>query len=65
MENRKTYMDLAMSTGKILKGEKIRELVNWIINKFAEENISRDEAHQVLEEVKEVVGEVAIIQHID
>lgn len=65
MKNRKTYMDLAMSTGKILKGEKIRELVKWIINKFAEENISRDEAHQVLEEVKEVVGEVAIVQHID
>ncbi|NLK79056.1 MAG: hypothetical protein GX284_15395 [Clostridiales bacterium] len=65
MENRKTYMNLALSTGKILKGEKIRELVNFIVNKFAEENISRDEAYQVLEEVKEVVGEVAIVQHID
>lgn len=43
MENKKIYADIEFRSGRILRGEKTRELVNLIINKFAEEDLSRDE----------------------
>lgn len=56
---------IQMNSGKIFEGEKISELTVNIINKFADEKLSRDEAMEVLQKVTEVVGEYAIIKHID
>ncbi len=65
MKNEKVYLDVMMETGKVLSGEKIRELVNFIINKFAEEELSRDESVQVLHELERILGETAIVQPVD
>lgn len=40
-------------------------MLKKIINGFAEEGLSRDEAIVVLERVKEIAGEVAVIKKID
>jgi len=53
-----------MLTG-ILPGEKISELTKYIINKFADEELSRDEAMEILERTKDLVGEVSKIQKIN
>lgn len=45
--------------------EKISELVKIIINKFADEKLSRDEAMQVLSRTEDLVGEFAIIKRVD
>ena len=49
----------------ILLGEKIGELTKYIINKFADEKLTRDEAVEVLKSVIEVVGEVSVVNRID
>lgn len=64
MKNKKIYTDIELHSGRILNGEKIRELVNLIINKFAEEELSRDEAVEILNEIGKILGEFAIIQHV-
>lgn len=58
------FCNVQMQTGTF-SGEKIGELVEKIINGFAEEGLSRDEAIVVLERVKEIAGEVAVIKKID
>lgn len=58
------YSDVPMLTG-VLPGEKISELTKYIINKFADEGLSRDEAMEILERTKNLVGEVSKIQKID
>ena len=58
------YSDVSMLTG-VLPGEKISELTKYIINKFADEGLSRDEAIEILERTKNLVGEVSKIQKID
>lgn len=58
------YSDVPMLTG-ILPGEKISELTKYIINKFADEGLSRDEAIEILERTKNLVGEVSKIKKID
>lgn len=45
-----------------MPGEKIEELVSEIINKFAESELSCDEAKIVLDRVESVLGEFSIIQ---
>lgn len=57
--------DVMMSNGKILPGEKIDKLVNFIINKFAEEEMSVDEAKIALEHAKEIIGEYSTVKPID
>ncbi len=51
-----------MNNGKIFEGEKIGELTRFIIDKFSKEKLSHDEAVIVLSQVKEIIGEYAIIQ---
>lgn len=58
------FCNVQMQTGTF-SGEKIGELVKKIINGFAEEGLSRDEAIEVLEKAKEIAGEVAVIKKID
>lgn len=59
----KSY-DIQMETG-MFPGKKIDELTEFIINKFAEEKLNRDEGVEVLENVKRIIGEVAVVQHIE
>lgn len=56
--------DIRMETG-IFSGEKLDELTKFIINKFAEEQLSRDEAIEVLKKVENVIGEVSMVQKIN
>ena len=44
--------DVQFSNGTILAGEKIRELIEGITNKFSEEGLSCEEAKFVLEATK-------------
>ena len=43
----------------------IRRFTKYIINKFADEKLTRDEAVEVLKSVIEVVGEVSVVNRID
>ena len=58
------YCDVEM-VSKVLPGEDLTRMVKKIVNDFANEGMSRDEAMEILERVKEVIGEVAIIQRMD
>ena len=55
--------DIQMVTG-IFSGEKLDELTKFIINKFAEEKLNRDEAVEVLKRLEDVIGECSVVQHI-
>ena len=56
--------DIQMVTG-IFSGEKLDELTKFIINKFAEEKLNRDEAVEVLKRLEDVIGECSVVQHMD
>lgn len=58
------FNDIEMRSGKILTGEKIRELVHEIINKFSEEKLTHDEAMIVIDEVKNNIGECSTVKSI-
>lgn len=58
------YQDVEMRNGKIFSGEKIRELTETIINKFSEEKLSPAEGKEVLDTVKNVLDEYAIVQQM-
>ena len=45
-----------------MPGEKIEELVSEIINKFAESELSYDEARIILNRVESILGESSIVQ---
>ena len=49
----------------LLEGEKIGELVKYIINKFAKENLTRNEAIEILDRTKECTGDAAVIREVD
>ena len=55
-------LDIQMQEG-VLSGEKVDELTKFIINKFAEEKMNRDEAVEVLKNVNNVIGEFAMVKH--
>ena len=59
----KSY-DIQMVNG-IFSGKKIDELTKFIINKFAEERLNRDEAVEVLKNTNNVIGEFAIVKRVD
>ncbi len=56
--------DVMMSNGELFSGEEISELVTEIVNKFAEKGLTVDKARIVLDKVKDVVGEYAVINPI-
>ena len=47
------------------KEKKIGELVKYIINKFAKENLTRNEAIEILDRTKECTGDAAVIREVD
>lgn len=59
------FSDVVMNDGKLLEGEKIGELVKYIINKFAKENLTRNEAIEILDRTKECTGDASVIREVD
>lgn len=55
---------ISLNNGKFLSREKICELTNYIIDKFAEENLSFEEANAILEKTKECIRESAVVQKL-
>lgn len=60
-----TFQSIRLNNGKVLKSEKIGELVVSIINKFSEAGLSYDEAKIVLDDLKSVLGEFSTVQKIN
>ena len=58
------FQDIQMNNGTILRGEKIRKLVEEIIDKFSDEGLTCDEGKEVLEAVKSVLGEFSTVQKV-
>lgn len=56
------FQDIQMNNGTIFSGEKTRELVQGIIDKFSEEGLTCDEAKIVLNSVQSVLGEFSVIK---
>jgi len=54
-----------MNNGNVLHGKRIGELTEFVINKFSQEELSYDEAEIILNKVKAVMGEFAIIQSLE
>lgn len=54
--------DYAMGNGKIFPREKVSELVQEILNKFAEEELSVDEAKLILQRAIDVVGQCSVVK---
>lgn len=54
-----------MANGEVFNGDKISELTSFIINKFAEKELSVDEAKIVLDHTKDVIGEYSTVKPID
>lgn len=59
------YADCSVGCGKIISGEKIEELVQYIVDKFSEEGLSSAEAVHVLEMTKDAVDACNKITKID
>lgn len=59
------FENVQMENGSILDGERIGELVNFIIDKFSEEKMNHDEAQIVLNKTKSIIGEYSKIQKKD
>lgn len=57
--------DVMMKNGHIFPKKEIGKHVTTIINRFAEEGLSVDEAKIVLKEAEELVGEHSIVKIID
>lgn len=55
---------IRLNNGKILEAKKISELTEYIVNKFADEKLSREEARLILENAKDTIEECAIVQKI-
>ena len=60
-----TFQSIRLNNGKVLKSEKIGEIVVSIINKFSEAGLSYDEAKIVLDDLKSVLGEFSTVQKIN
>lgn len=56
------FQDIRMNNGTVFSGEKRGELVQEIIDKFSREKLTHDEAIEVLEGAKDVLGEFSIVQ---
>lgn len=58
------FQDIQMNNGMVFSGEKRGELVQEIIDKFSRERLTHDEAIEVLEGVKSVLGEFSLVQNV-
>lgn len=59
------FESVRMNNGEVLDGEKIGKLTKFIIDKFADEELSVDEGKEVLHSVTDLLGEYSIIKKID
>lgn len=59
------FGNIQLNSGETLQGDRIGELTAFIINKFADENLSYAEALIVLESAKDVVGDFCSVQCVD
>lgn len=57
------FQDIQMNNGTVFSGER-GELVQEIIDKFSRERLTHDEAIEVLEGVKSVLGEFSLVQNV-
>lgn len=58
------FQDIQMNNGTVFSGEKRGELIQEIIDKFSRERLTHDEAIEVLEGVKSVLGEFSLVQNV-
>lgn len=58
----RSYFDLEQGDGGIFPGEKRGELVKYILDKFAEEELSYWQAFNVLETVKSELEDACIVK---
>lgn len=58
------FRPVQMNNGTVFSGEKRGELVQEIIDKFSREKLTHDEAIEVLEGVKSVLGEFSLVQSV-
>ncbi len=58
------FRSVQMNNGTVFRGEKKGELVQEIIDKFSREKLTHDEAIEVLEGVKDVLGEFSLVQNV-
>lgn len=56
---------IQMSSGEIFEGEKIGELTEFFVNKFADEGLSLEKAKIVLNRVEETICECCVIQRLE
>lgn len=55
-------ISIQMNSGDIFDGKKISDLTAFIINKFADEHLSHDEAVEVLKRTKDIIGEYSKVK---
>lgn len=58
------FFNLETQTGTVITGEKLKELVSDIVNKFSEENLTYDEAEAVLDLARQAIGEYSKIEKV-
>lgn len=58
------FRSVQMNNGTVFSGTKKGELVQEIIDKFSREKLTHDEAIEVLEGVKSVLGEFSLVQNV-
>ena len=58
------FQEIQMNNVTVFSGEKRGELVQEIIDKFSKERLTHDEAIEVLEGVKSVLGEFSLVQNV-
>lgn len=56
---------IRLNNGKVLEAEKIDEITKYIIDKFAEEKLSIEEADFILENTKTAIREWTEIQKVE
>lgn len=59
METRYSY---EMGNGKFFDGNRIEELIKFIINKFSEEKLTCAEAKIVLDKTRDLLGDYSLVQ---
>lgn len=58
------YASIQMKNGEVLDGNKIGELVQFIVNKFSEAGLNHDEAKEILRATEDELGACSKVQKI-
>lgn len=57
-------MGISMSNNDFLPADKISELIEYIINKFAEEGLTQSMAHYIVQKTDERLGDFALMKPV-